>query len=102
MGTNLVAHEAGFEWRLDPDQMEGLLESFFATDAWPALEGAHGPDVHLIRASESSILTPEAVDRIDDAGLTNSRVHLHHVDGGHWLNADNPQALVALLKGGLP
>lgn len=102
MGTNLVQGEAGFRWRLDPDQMESLLGDFFATDAWPALEGAHGPDVHMIQATESSILTPEAADRIESAGLTSGRVHLHRVEGGHWLNADNPTALVELLTRGLP
>ncbi len=102
MGTNLVPGEAGFEWRLDPDQMEALLQDFFATDAWSALEGAHGPDVHMIRATESSVLTPAAKDRIESIGLTSGRVHLHEVAGGHWLNADNPEALEALLNQDLP
>ena len=102
MGTNLVARGDRFEWRLDPDQMEALLRDFFSTDAWPAVEGAHGPAVHLIQATESSILTPEAAQRIQTAGLTAGRAHLHRVEGGHWLNADSPQALVALLEEGLP
>ena len=89
----------GTKWR---DQMEALLRDFFRTDAWSAVEGAHGPEVHLIQATESSILTPEAVNRIETAGLTSGRVHLHRVRGGHWLNADNPDALVELLVEGLP
>lgn len=101
MGTNLVSGDDGFRWRLDPEQMSNLLEDFFATDAWAAVEGAHGPAVHLIQATESSILTPEATDRIEGAGLASGRVHLHRVEGGHWLNADNPEALVRLLVEGL-
>lgn len=102
MGTNVVARDGSYSWRLDPDQMEALLRDFFRTDAWSAVEGAHGPDVHLIQATESSILTPEAVSRIETAGLTSGRAHLHRVEGGHWLNADNPDALVELLVEGLP
>ena len=102
MGTNVVAEGDVYVWRLDPDLMEALLRDFFATDAWPAVEGAHGPQVHLIQATESSILTPEAAARIEDAGRLTGRAHLHRVEGGHWLNADNPEALVQLLVEGLP
>ena len=77
--------------------MEALLRDFFRTDAWPAVEGAHGPRIHLIQATESSILTPEAVARAENAGHATGRGAVHRVEGGHWLNADNPDALVALL-----
>jgi pimeloyl-ACP methyl ester carboxylesterase len=102
MGTNVVPRGDDYGWRLDPDLMEALLRDFFHTDAWSAVEGAHGPDVHLVQATESSILTAEAVARIEHAGEVTERAHLHRVEGGHWLNADNPEALVRLLVEGLP
>ena len=55
-----------------------------------------------IRATESSILDEEACHRLEAAGLGTGRVHLHHVEGGHWLNADNPEAVVELLATELP
>lgn len=97
MSTNLMPGEHGLVWRLDPDQMEALLRDFFATDAWPAVEGAHGPEVHMIRATGSSILDADGCHRVEAAALNTGRAHLHHVEGGHWLNADNPDALVRLL-----
>ena len=97
MATNLDPEKDRFRWRLDPDQMEALLRDFFRTDAWPAVEGAHGPRIHLIQASESSILTPEALARAESAGHATGRVEVHRVEGGHWLNADNPEVLVELL-----
>lgn len=98
MATNLVSDDDGaLIWRLDPDVMEALLMDFFETDAWPVIEAAVGPEIHMVRASESSLLTPEAIERIESAGLIADRVWLHHVEGGHWLNADNPEALNRLL-----
>ena len=98
MATNLVADDQGaLVWRPDADVMEALLRDFFDTDAWPVLEAAVGPVIHMVRATESSLLTPEARERIEAAGLTADRVHLHDVEGGHWLNADNPEALERLL-----
>ncbi len=100
MATNLVANEAGeLVWRPDAGVMEALLRDFFETDAWPVIEAAVGPEIHMVRATESSLLTPEAQERIEAAGLAGDRVHLHHVEGGHWLNADNPEAVERLLTG---
>lgn len=102
MTTNLVPEGELFRWRLDPDQMEALLRDFFRTDAWPAVEGAHGPEIHLIKATESSILDEEACHRVEAAGMGSGRTHLHEIQGGHWLNADNPEAVVELLAERLP
>jgi len=102
MSTNLVSDDGAFRWRLDPDQMEELLLDFFRTDAWDAVEHPHGPDLHFLRATESSVLDEEGCHRLEAAGLSTGRVHVHHVDGGHWLNADNPEAVVELLVEGLP
>jgi pimeloyl-ACP methyl ester carboxylesterase len=98
MSTNLVKQPDGLVWRLDPDDMEALLRSFFSTDAWDAVERpADGTHVHVMRAEASSILTDEACLRIEAAGRDTGRVHLHRVQGGHWLNTDNPEELQRLL-----
>lgn len=102
MATNLVPEAGGFHWRLDADQMEELLMDFFRTDAWEAVEHAHGPDLRFIRATQSSVLGADACNRLHAAELSTGRVHLHEVEGGHWLNADNPDALVELFVRLLP
>lgn len=102
MTTNLVPEGDVFRWRLDPDQMEALLRDFFRTDAWDAVEHPHGPEIHFVRATASGILDREACNRIQAAGVSTGRVHLHEVEGGHWLNADNPEALVDLFVRLLP
>ena len=98
MSTNLIHSPQGYVWRLDPDDMESLLLSFFDTDAWDAVEAPEpGTHVHVIRALDSSILTDAACKRVEAAEARTHHAHLHQVRGGHWLNADNPDALQALL-----
>ena len=96
MGTNLVPLEGenGYGWRIDPNQMQALLEDFFRVDAWGAVEHPYGPEIHLLKATESGVLDPDAVLRAEAAGLSTGRVFVHRIQGGHWLNADNPDALV--------
>ncbi|MDT8342579.1 MAG: alpha/beta hydrolase [Longimicrobiales bacterium] len=102
MATNLIPEGDRYRWRLDPDQMEALLLDFFRTDAWGAVEHPHGPALHFVRARNSSVLDDEARARVRAAGTATGRATLHEVEGGHWLNADNPDAVVELLVQGLP
>ncbi len=104
MSTNLIrADRGGLEWRLDPTDMRALLESFFHLDLWPVVE--HPPAglaIHLVRAEESSIIDADARARFEAAGLATDAAHLHTLAGGHWLNADNPDGLVELLRREVP
>ena len=102
MATNLHYEHGHYRWRFDRNAMEDLLRSFFDTDAWRALESPSGDvDIHLVRATRSSVMDAETVARARRAGA-NGRVHIHDVEGGHWLNADNPGTIVHLLVQNLP
>jgi pimeloyl-ACP methyl ester carboxylesterase len=102
MATNLEADDGRWVWRLDPDEMEELLRDFFRTDAWSVVEDPpDGVDIHFVKAEASSVLSEAACERIEAAGEGSGRVFLHRVSGGHWLNADNPDALVQLLVASL-
>lgn len=119
MATNLVPVDGALTWRFDLDAMEELLLDFFGLDLWPVVERPPpGVAMHIVKATESSVLSPAARARIeaasaDVAGTRSARngdagsgdiasVTLHEVEGGHWLNADNPDALVELLVAALP
>ena len=39
---------------------------------------------------------------MEAAGRASGRVFLHRVPGGHWINTDNPDAVVQLLTDTLP
>lgn len=103
MATNLRPNDGEFEWALDLSAMQALLDDFFATDLWPVVESPSGRlELHFLRATRSDILTDAAVERIEAADERTGRVFLHRVEGGHWLNADNPDAVVMLLEEWLP
>jgi esterase len=99
MATNLESSPAGgWRWRIDLDDMEALLRSFFDTDAWDVVEQPPAAlEIHVVKAEESSVLSEAACERIEAAGKDTGRVFLHRVAGGHWVNADNPDALQELL-----
>lgn len=104
MATNVVEGDNGQEWhwRIDPDDMEALLCDYARIDAWPAVESAPpGASVHIVKARASQVLDAPALDRIRMAGDRTGRVFLHEVEGGHWLNIENPTALHRLLANGL-
>lgn len=102
MATNLERRDDAYGWRLDLDAIKALLEDFFRTDLWAIIEEPRsGLTIHFVRATGSSVLSGEATARIREAGLRTGQVFLHEVHGGHWLNADNPDAVVALLARGL-
>ena len=101
MTTNLVRDGDAFRWTLDFDAMERLLLDFFATPVWEPVESpspAH--DLHILKATESSAISPEAVRRIEAAA--GPRVHLHHAEGGHWIHAERPEVVTMLLAASLP
>jgi esterase len=101
MSTNLVRSNDGFVWRLDFDVMEKLLLDFFSADLWAVVETpAPRHDIHFLKASESSAISPEAVKRISAA--TGARVHLHERPGGHWIHAESPDVVTTLLVEHLP
>lgn len=103
MATNLRFEDGQYRWTLDFEAIEALLHSFFETDLWPVVEQPPGQvEIHFVKAEESHTLSEEACARIQRAHDANGRVHLHRVAGGHWLNTDNPQAIIALLAAHLP
>jgi esterase len=98
MTANLERTDSGFTWRIDLDDMEALLLDFFRTDLWDVVEAPRdGLEIHFVRATRSPVLGMDALARIREAGVATGRVFTHDVLGGHWLNADNPDALVDLI-----
>ncbi|BCS33410.1 alpha/beta hydrolase [Luteitalea sp. TBR-22] len=107
MSTNLVHEADAFRWKLDFDVMEQLLHEFFRTSLWPVLDpGAPGHDIHVLKATQSSVISAEAVARMERlqgaAADGRARVHVHHREGGHWIHAESPGVVVDLLAEWLP
>jgi esterase len=103
MATNLEADDDGaYRWRFDLDALEALLHSFFETDVWSVVETPRpGLEVHLLKSEESTVLDGDSLARAESA-VDNGSTFLHRVAGGHWVNAENPQAVQELLVQKLP
>ena len=102
MATNLVSDNGDYRWRFDFDSIRELLMSFFDTDAWAVVEHPpEGTEIHLVKAEESRVLSGAALQRAE-AASAGGRTFVHRVPGGHWVNADSPAALEALLVQMLP
>ena len=102
MALNLEEREGGWGWRVVRTEMEALLRDYFRRDLWNVVEDPPSAvELHVVKAQESSVLDEAACSRIERAAARTGRVHLHRLAGGHWVHADNPDALVALLADGL-
>lgn len=98
MAMNVVRRGGAYRWRFDVDRMERLLRDFYATDFWNVVEqDTDGLRLEFVKAEGSQVLSAAACGRIAEAAASNSRIHLHQVPGGHWINIDSPAAVVDLL-----
>jgi pimeloyl-ACP methyl ester carboxylesterase len=103
MAINLEPAEGRYRWRIDFAAMEEMLRDFFRTDLWPVVEHPpEGVEVHFVKATKSDTLDPASAARVEAAARANGRVHLHLLEGGHWLNTDNPDGVLDLLVRNLP
>jgi esterase len=99
MAMNLEPANGGtYRWRLDFDGVEEMLRDYFRTDVWGVVESPPDPvELHLVKASDSDAIDEAAARRIEAAGERTGRVSLHRLEGGHWLNVDNPDGVLGLL-----
>ncbi|HEX5869433.1 MAG TPA: alpha/beta hydrolase [Longimicrobium sp.] len=103
LAINLEPAEGRYRWRIDWNVMEEMLRDYFRTDLWDTL--VHPPadaEIHIVKATESNSLDEEAERRVEMAGTANGKVFLHRLEGGHWINTDNPEGVLALLRDHLP
>jgi pimeloyl-ACP methyl ester carboxylesterase len=102
MAINLELVDGVYRWRLDWDVIEEMLRDYFRTDLWETVVRPPGEvEIHIVKATESNSVDDEAVRRVEAAATANPRVHLHQLQGGHWINTDNPQGVLDLLSGSL-
>jgi hypothetical protein len=98
LGMNLEREGDGLRWKLDWDAVEEMLRDYFRTDVWDVVERPPpGVEIHVVRASQSSSLDSQDVERIRAAEADGAPTHLHEVEGSHWINADNPDDMIRLL-----
>ncbi len=99
MTSNLEQVDRRYRWRLDFNAIEELLNDASAADLWSVVANtARATTLHFIKATDSDILSPEALQRLHTAG----GMSIHELVGGHWIQTDNPDAVGGLLTEHLP
>jgi pimeloyl-ACP methyl ester carboxylesterase len=99
LSTNLHRTAAGYTWRFDLDIAEALLRDYFRHDHFRLLEAPGRPfEVTFVRGEQSDRFPAGATERLralHEAG----RIQYHVLArAGHWLHADNPDGLMAILE----
>jgi esterase len=100
LAMNVIPDGRGaFVLRFDLAQLHALLADYFARDLWDSLEDPARGEVEVVIAERSSALDAADRERLAHAP---PHVHVHHIDGDHWLNVDAPAAVIDLLVARLP
>jgi pimeloyl-ACP methyl ester carboxylesterase len=103
LAMNLERRDGALHWQIDWDGMEELLRDYFRADLWSVIDNPpEGVEVHVIKATESNALGAEDVAHIEAAERATGRVMLHPLEGGHWINTENPDGVLRLLASQLP
>lgn len=90
LGMNLARSETGFELGIDIPAIRELLDDYFRSDLWPALEETSIP-VSLVLGDRSEVFSDAQRARAQQLAERCAHVTLRTVaDSGHWLHADNP------------
>ena len=93
MTTNLRKTEGGFVWAFDLPAVRDLLADYRELDLWSVLEHPPGVAIDVVKGAKS-----DRFDGLDSDRIRASAATLHILeDAGHWLHADNPSGLHALL-----
>ena len=103
LAMNLERGDDGrFRWRLDWEGVGEMLRDYFQVDVWDVVESPpEGVEIHIVRATESTAIREEEIARVQAAATATGRVFLHELQGGHWINTENPEAVLEMLVRGL-
>jgi pimeloyl-ACP methyl ester carboxylesterase len=98
MTTNLTRSSEGWRWRFDLDGVVEMISDYYPLDLWHVLE-APDPmlEVHMVRAGRSDRWTPDVLERLSSLPPGSPTVDHLLPERGHWLHAEDPDELVALI-----
>ena len=104
LATNVRRADDGFRLRLDLGRIQALLEDYFATDLWRVLEEVRGARAfHVVLGGRSASFGPDDRARLEAIAAARPEVTVHELAGaGHWVHADDPEGLLAIVTRALP
>jgi esterase len=95
MNVKPIPHTDRYGFRIDVPAVRSLLHDYFAVDLWEVLERpTRGAAIHVIAGGSSSVLDEADLERARRCPRTTVDVV---AGAGHWVHADAPEALQALV-----
>jgi esterase len=93
-----------YRFALDLDAVRSLLEDYFHLDRWQVMTDPPGRvHVHLVVGGASTVFSPAELEAAHNAAKQSSgRLDVHVIaHASHWVHADAPHELVALIATGM-
>lgn len=85
-------------FRLDLEEIRGLILDYFARDLWPVVEHPPGlASVHLVIGDLSDAYSPADRERAGRIAESTRRVTVDVLRAGHWVHVDDPEGLLQVL-----
>ena len=104
LAMNLERTPVGVQMKLSYRFVRALLEDYFRRDYWSIVEQAPGhAELHLVVGGRSVAYDEAQRARAEAASRAEPRVRVTTIpDAGHWIHADQPEALLNVLAAALP
>lgn len=101
LAMSLRKSEGAHVLGLDLDAIRALLDDYFASELWPAIDeavaGPGGPRWHLVIGDRSPVFAEE--DRAHARRLAaEGRATLDVLPAGHWVHVDDPEGLLRVVS----
>lgn len=99
LAMNLRRDGDTYRLELDLSAIRDILADHFRQDLWPEIERDDARrELHLVTGGRSFVWAPGDRERLAEIAARHRRVWVHPIaEAGHWLHADAPDALQALM-----
>lgn len=99
LAMSVIKVDSGYRFGPELPRIRAMLQSYFATDAWPVIETPMAARVQVVVAGQSTTFSTDDRDRLRAAAAQHpTRVSMHlFEDSSHWVHVDGADALDALL-----
>lgn len=99
LAMNLVAQAGGYRLGLELPATRAMLEDFLGRDLWPVVEHLPGAArLEVVIAERGGVFAPDDRERLARAAAAQpGRLRVHALPTGHWVHADDPDGLAAIV-----